>query len=141
MENTKGILERLYTVWHFEDSPLIHDIPLPVYEVGSGTKSLMIPHEALAGVDFDIIDRILAKLSVSIYSYEFDENKLNSIPANELDTGGCFNELLFDHDLNWVMGISGVFTGVGIALTFAGEELIKEVKTELLHHKKWFGEW
>ena len=133
------ILTEMFRKWQFETNRPINDIPIALYEKETGTRSVYIPFEVLDYHDFE-------KLESQIQKYEkvylLDKNQhLEIIDFDEFEIENQLNVTLIAPDISWLINISVMFTGIGIAVSFAGDEMIEFAHQAFSHKDKWLFQW
>ncbi|MEM6684834.1 MAG: hypothetical protein AAF617_03475 [Bacteroidota bacterium] len=144
MLTKEEVLAKINTIWEFETSSLLHDIPVPVREISSNTPTIYIPEEVLYEEDeneqngFEIIDQIISELSSNIYVVNNEYFTLTNFENSDFYFP---NSIIIDENFEWIMVSTIVFTGIGIAIFFGGEQFMKTIQEKLSMHKEYIGSW
>ena len=121
------ILVQLHEKWVFEENRLLNDIPIATSERLTGKSTVFMPQEILDNEDFDKInDKILKSEIVYIID---EEDNFYKIDPKIFDIAFCTNTTLIEGNLDWIISNSVVFTGVGVVISFGGNEMIKWVNS------------
>lgn len=142
MLNKDKVLGKIHSIWEFETARLIHDIPIPVREIATNTKTIYIPEEVLdCEIDeYQLIGEIAAELSSHAYIITNDD-KINLVTTTYAFDDMDYNYTIVAKNFSWIFVTTIVFTGIGIALVFGGENFIKAIQEKLSHHKEYISTW
>lgn len=142
MLSKEEVLEKMNTIWEFETSRLIHDIPIPVREIATNTKTIYMPEEVMDWDinEYKIIEKITAKLSSNVYIIN-DKDEVDLVTTEDAFDYLESNIMIIDENFTWIFATTIVFTGIGTALVFGGENFMKEVQEKLSHHKEYISTW
>lgn len=135
----KEILVQLRDKWVFEENRLLNDIPMATSERITGKSTIFIPQEILDNEDFDKINDRISKSEI-VYAIDEKDN-FYKIDPKKFDIAFCTNITLIEGNLDWIISNSIVFTGVGVAISFGGTEMIKWVKRTFTYKKRWISKW
>ncbi|EDP96265.1 hypothetical protein U8527_09145 [Kordia algicida OT-1] len=143
MLTKQEVLAKIHAIWEFETARLIHDIPIPVREKDTNTKTIYIPEEALDWEEvneYQLIGEIATKLSSQAYLIT-DDNKIDLVKTTYSFDDMNLNYTIVAENFSWILVNTAVFTGIGIALVFGGENFMKAIQEKLSHHKEYISTW
>ncbi|WP_204346648.1 hypothetical protein [Psychroserpens algicola] len=138
-ELKKQILTEISNKWNFEENSLLNDIPIAISEKSNNKKCVYMPLEIF---DLNDYNKINGRIKQFEKVYMLDENEnFEIIDFNEFDISDFTNVTLIESNLNWIINVSIVFTGIGEAISFGGKEMIEFINNTFSEKEKWIAEW